>query len=344
MNWSGVFWKVLGSFLAIIGSLGIAEAEDHYSPGDRVTIVVGYEPGGGYDLYARMIAPLLSKHLPGHPQVIIQNMPGAGSMQAANYMYNIARADGTVLGMIGEDVPLLQVLGQPNIHFDAEKFSWIGRIDDNVTLIGVWHTAPVKNIEDTRQNPVTIAVGGALSGSVLFVSALNDLYGTKLRPVAGYSVDQARLAMERGEVDGCSSLVWSVMKAEYPDWIRNNKSTILVQVGQERLSDLPQVPLLSELGQSDDGRKIMEVLSSGNIIGRSLLAPPNMPAARLATLRQAFSDAMNDPEAVALAAKMQLDLRSLSGDGLEAIVHQYDTLSPGLVQEIRRLAGVEKNG
>ena len=187
-----------------------------------------------------------------------------------------------------------------------------------------------------------MAVGGALSGSILYVASLNELFGAKLKPIAGYAINQARLAMERREVDGASSLVWSVMQAEYPDWIREKKAKFLVQVALERLAELPDVPLLSELGRTADDRKIMRALSSSAIIGRTFVAPPGLLPARLETLRRAFDAAMADPEAVARASTMKLDLRPLTGEKLASLVREYDSLSPDLVDEIGRLAGVMK--
>ena len=305
----------------------------------RVTLLIGYEAGGGYDQYARFLAPFLSKHLPGRPSVVPQNMPGAGSLKAANYLFNSAPKDGSTIATIGQGVPQMQVFGQKGIQFDATRFGWIGRIADAVSMIGVWHTAPARTIEDTKQQEVTIAVGGALSGSVLYVQFLNALAGTRLKPIEGYSSNLARLAMERGEVDGSSSLLWSVVEGEY-HWVSEKKARILVQAGLERIKEIADVPLIQELGRSEEDRTILKVVSSSDVIGRSLLAPPDLPKDRLAALRRAFDAAISDPEARAQAAKMKVDLNPLTGEQLSAVVGDYRRLSPAVVAKIREIAGI----
>jgi tripartite-type tricarboxylate transporter receptor subunit TctC len=273
--------------------------------------------------------------------VVPQNMPGAGSLKAANYVYNVAPKDGSVVAVIGQGVPLMQVFGQKGIQFEASRFGWIGRMSDAVSLIGVWHKAPAQTIADTRRIETTIAVGGALSGSVLYVQFLDALAGTKLKAIEGYSSNLAYLAMERGEVDGSSSLLWSVVQAEHPDWIAERKVRFLVQAGLDRLPALPDVPLIQEVVSSDEDRTIMRVISSSDIIGRSLLAPPDLPPARLALLRRAFEAAMKDPEALALAGRMKLDINPLSGERLTQVVADYDKLSPTVLTKIRAIAGIK---
>jgi tripartite-type tricarboxylate transporter receptor subunit TctC len=326
--------------LALAASLAAVAAAAQDSFPSRVTLVIGYEAGGGYDQYARFLAPFLSKHLPGHPSVVPQNMPGAGSLKAANYLFNSAAKDGSVIATVGQGVPQMQVFGQKGIQFQARRFGWIGRISDAVSMIGVWHTAPAQTIEETKTKEVTIAVGGALSGSVLYVQFLNALAGTKLKPIEGYSSNLARLAMERGEVDGSSSLLWSVVEGEY-HWVSDKKARILVQAGIERIKEIADVPLIQELGKSEEDRTILKVISSSDVIGRSLLAPPDLPPQRLAALRRGFDAAISDPEARAQAARMKVDLNPLTGEQLSAIVGDYDKLSPAVVEKIRQIAGIK---
>ena len=209
------------SLLGVCATLAVAvvvsqPAYAAYHKDDSITLIVGYNAGGGYDIYARFLAPYLSKHLPNNPRIIVQNMPGAGSLKAANYLYNVAAKDGTVIGSVGQGVPQMQILGQPGIQFDAEKFNWIGRISDVRSLIGVWHESGVRTIEDAKTKPTTIAVGGPISGSTLYVMFLNELAGTKMRGIAGYGSREAMLAMERGEIDGSSSILWTNLESGYP--------------------------------------------------------------------------------------------------------------------------------
>jgi tripartite-type tricarboxylate transporter receptor subunit TctC len=329
--------RALPALLAVTLAAASAEAQESFPA--RVTLLIGYEAGGGYDQYARFMAPYLAKHLPGHPTVVPQNMPGAGSLKAANYLYNVAPKDGSVIATIGQSVPQMQVFGQKGIQFEATRFGWIGRMADAVSMIGVWHTAPAQTIEEAKTKEVTIAVGGALSGSVLYVQFLNALVGTKLKPIEGYSSNLARLAMERGEVDGSSSLLWSVVEGEYR-WVSEKKARILVQAGIDRIKEIADVPLIQELGRSEEDRTILRVVSSSDIIGRSLLAPPDLPPARLATLRRAFDAAISDPDARAQGARMKVDLNPLTGERLSEIVGDYDKLSPQVIEKIRQIAGI----
>jgi tripartite-type tricarboxylate transporter receptor subunit TctC len=322
-------------------SSAVAQA---YDGKERINLIIGYEQGGGYDVYGRFVAQMLGRQLPGEPRIVPQNMPGAGSLKAANYIYNIAPKDGTVVGTVSQSIAFMQLLGQKGIQFDAPKFSWIGRMSDVVSLIGVWHTAPVQTIGDTKTKEVTIAVGGALSGSVLYVSFLDALVGTKLKPIAGYTANQSHLAMERGEVDGSSSLLWSAIQAQYPYWISEKKVRILVQVGLERQPELPDVPLITDLAANDNDRKILRAISSSDIIGRSLLAPPGLPKERLEALRRGFDAIFRDPEAIAVAKKMKLDLNPLSGEKLTSVVEQSEALSPELVGKIKQLVKSDGSG
>jgi len=331
---------------AIVFALGrfSEAAAQAYDGKERINLIIGYEQGGGYDVYGRFVAQMLGRQLPGEPRIVPQNMPGAGSLKAANYIYNIAPKDGTAIGTVSQSIAFMQLLGQKGIQFDAAKFSWIGRMSDVVSLIGVWHTAPVKTIEEAKTKEVTIAVGGALSGSVLYVSFLNALTGTKLKPIAGYTGNQSHLAMERGEVDGSSSLLWSAIHAQYPYWITENKVRILVQVGLERHPELQDVPLVTDLATNEDDRKVLSAISSSDVIGRSLLAPPGLPRERLEALRRGFEAMFRNPEAIELAKRMKLDLNPLSGEKLTEVVAQSNQLSPELVAKIRKLAGAEESG
>ncbi|MGE5537972.1 MAG: Bug family tripartite tricarboxylate transporter substrate binding protein [Gemmatimonas sp.] len=331
------------AFAALLGTsfAEIPEAAAQGAEPGRINMVIGYEQGGGYDVYGRFVAQYLGRHMPGQPRVIPQNMPGAGSLKAANYIYNIAPKDGSTIGIVSQSIAFMQTLGQKGIQFDAPKFGWVGRVSDVVSLIAVWHTAPAQSIEETKSKQVTIAVGGALSGSVLYVSFLNALEGTKMKPISGYTSNQAHLAMERGEVDGSSSLLWSGIQAQYPYWITEHKVKFLVQVGLERHPDMKDVPLLTDLATNEENLKIFRALSSSDVMGRSVLAPPGLPAQRLEALRRGFDAMVKAPEVVEQAAKQKLDLNPLTGERLTEVVAQSMELSPETIAKIKQLAGAE---
>jgi tripartite-type tricarboxylate transporter receptor subunit TctC len=327
---------------AALALMASQPADAAYQKDDRISLIVGYEAGGGYDIYARFIAPYLTKHLPNSPRIVVQNMPGAGSLKAANYLYNVAPKDGTVIGSVGQGVPQMEILGQPGIQFEADKFNWIGRISDVRSLIGVWYKSPVKTIDDVKTKEATIAVGGPISGSTLYVMFLNELIGTKMRPIAGYSSREAMLAMERGEIDGSSSILWTNLESGYPSWITEKKINILVQIGTERDPNLKDVPLFSELAKNDQDKRILDAIASSDVIGRSLLAPPSVPKDRLDALRKAMTAALKDPEALAAAKKMKVDIGPMDGSALQKLVEDTSRLSPELVKKIRAVVDANK--
>ena len=328
--------------LAFAAMAGASVQAAPYQKDDRINLIVGYEAGGGYDIYARFLAPFITKHLPNNPRIIVQNMPGAGSLKAANYLYNVAAKDGTVIGTVGQGVPQMEVLGQPGIQFEADKFNWIGRISDVRSLIGVWHESKVKTVEDAKTQEATIAIGGPISGSTLYVMFLNALTGTKLRGIAGYGSREAMLAMERGEIDGSSSILWSNLESGYPSWITEKKINILVQIGTERDPNLKDVPLFSELAKNEQDKLILDAVASSDIIGRSLLAPPALPQDRVDALRKAMSDALKDPEALAAAQKMKVDIGPMDGVALQKLVRDTSRLPPEIVTKIRAVLDANK--
>lgn len=173
------FRKLTAGIALLLASACVASAAPFQSK-DRINLIIGYEPGGGYDVYGRFVARFLGKYLSGQPRVVVQNMPGAGSLEAANYIYNIAPKDGTTIGTVSQSIPMMQLLDTPGIKFDADRFSWLGRMSDVDTVLGVWHTAPVETVEDAKNNKITVSIGGALSGSELYVLFLNKLIGTKI--------------------------------------------------------------------------------------------------------------------------------------------------------------------
>jgi tripartite-type tricarboxylate transporter receptor subunit TctC len=306
-----------------------------YQAKDRINLIIGYDVGGGYDVYGRFVARFLGAHLSGEPQVVPQNMPGAGSLRAANYIYNVAPKDGTSIGTVSQSIPMMELLGTKGIMFEADRFSWIGRISDVDTVLGVWSTAGVSNIADLKRKQIAVSVGGALSGSELYVMFLNNLVGTKIRPIPGYSAKTAQLAMERGEIDGSFSLLLHQAQVQHPDWFREHKLRILVQIGTERRPEIADVPTLTELAANDDDRRILAAVSAGDILGRSFVGPPDMDADRLAQLRHGFDAMVRDPEVIAAADKQKLDINALNGDATAALVRQYKALSPAIVEKIK---------
>jgi tripartite-type tricarboxylate transporter receptor subunit TctC len=313
-------------------SAGGAEPVELFFARRTVTIVIGYTAGGSYDLYGRMVARHLGKHLPGQPTVIAQNMPGAGSLKAANYLYELAPKDGTALGVIVESAALEQALANPAVQYDAGKFTYVGRVATSNNIFMQWHTAKVQSLEDAKRMETSLAGTGPGSIAETVPRLLNAVIGTKFKLVSGYPASsEAMLAMERGEVDGASSS-WAAVKVGKQAWLRENKIKIILQTTPERIAELPHTPSLGEIGDTPEDKQVFALYASGSAIGRSLLGPPGIPAERAQALRTAFQAMVKDPDFVAEIQRLSVELDPLPGEQLERLVAQ--TLNtPAAVRE-----------
>jgi tripartite-type tricarboxylate transporter receptor subunit TctC len=320
----------------VLGLAGVlpahAQTPESFYRARTIELYVGTDPGGGYDLYGRLVARYIGKHVPGGPTVIVKNMPGAGHLRMANWVYGGAPRDGTVIATAPQSIAIEQVLGTEGVQYDARKFNWIGRLAPVVEVTYTWHTSPTKTLADARLRETVMGGSGAASPTVFYLKALNQLAGTKFRIIPAYpSNAETNLAMQRGEVEG-GSKAWASMKVDNADWLREKKVNILVQYATSRDKDLPDVPLMMELGRNEDERRALNLFAMGNAMGRSIMATPAIPADRLAALQQAFLDAMRDPELVAFAQERKIDLGPvLSGDELKALVEETMSVSPAIV-------------
>lgn len=305
--------------------------------GREISIYTGYPPGGGYDIYGRLVARHLGRFIPGNPNVIPQNMPGAGSLKAANYLYNVAPKDGTALGLVAQTVALEQVLGTAGISYDAAKFNWIGRVTTNVEIEILWHAAPVKSIGDAMREETVIGGTGPIAPAEVFPKVLNAIVGTKFKVISGYegSADSCN-AMEKSEVMGCL-ISWVGLKSGRSDWVRDHQVNVVVQYAINKHSDLPDVPTMVELGKTDNDRKVLTLYASGAEIGRSVLAPPGIPEARVAALREAFDKMVIDSKFIADVQRQHLDLEPLTGSKLQEIVRGSSDVSPAVVARAREV-------
>src|SRR5262245_8369297 len=310
--------------------------------GKTVRLVIGYGPGGGYDVYGKFFARYLGEHIPGKPTVIAQNMPGAGSRSAANWLYKVAPKDGTVLAVLSQATPADQALGQPGIQFDVRQFNWIGNMVAVNNIMITWAETGVRTIDDAKKKSLAIGATGASSPSVIYPTVANNLFGTQFRIVSGYpGGGDIMIALERREVDGRGSDSWASLKSNNPDWIRDRKVNILFQVGPRREADLPNPPLWSELAQNDEQRQILEVLSGDVAVGRPLLTTPDVPAARVQALRKAFDDTLNDPAYRDAAGKANMYLNPLGGEELQRIVGRIVSLPPQVIERIKEVVRVK---
>jgi tripartite-type tricarboxylate transporter receptor subunit TctC len=266
-------------------------------------------------------------------------MPGAGGLRGANYLYNVAARDGTVLGVVSQTVAVGQVLATtPGIQYDARKYNWIGRINSNVEVLHTWYTSAVHSIEDAKTKQAVLAGTGPTSSSVVMPRLMNELIGTKFKVVPGYQgPTSAQLAFERGEVEGIVK-PWSSIKTSTPEWLRDKKIFLIVQYTRERHRELPDVPTLVDLGQNEEQRQIFSLFVGGAGLGTSLLAPPRLPASTVATLRTAFDKAMQDPALLDEVRKSAVDIDHLPGAALAKVVEGTFDIAPDTLERARKLS------
>lgn len=320
------------------GSFAPAHAQStDFFAGKTVSMIIGFGPGGGYDLWGRVVARHIGKHLPGNPTVVPQNMPGAGSYNAAAHIFNIAPKDGTVIGIIARDAPLGPLTGADGARFDPLKMSWLGTpaIETNVCISMA--NAAVKSVKDLTEKTLIVGDTGAGTGTRSYPKALNDLLGMKFKLISGFpSSSNVFLAMERGEVDGiCESL--DSVHGKKPDWISAKKVNVLFQGGVEPNPELKDVPFILDLARTEEEKQTLKFLYAGQGIGRPFVAPPGLSPERLATLRKAFNDTMKDPEFIAETKKQQLELDPHSGEYLEKLVRDIYATPKPIVEKIGAL-------
>jgi tripartite-type tricarboxylate transporter receptor subunit TctC len=305
--------------------------------GKTVTMYIGFGPGGGYDLWARVVARHIGAHLPGNPTVVAQNLEGAGSYRAANFIYNVAPKDGTAMALIARDAVLGPLTGAPGAQFDATKFSWLGTpaIETNVCI--AYHTAAVKTFDDLTKKELVVGDNGPGTGTHSYPIALNAILGTKFKIVGGYpSSAEVFLAMERGEVQGiCESL--DSVKMRQPNWIPDGTISLLFQGGIKPNPELKDVPFVVDLAQKPEDKQAIEFLYVGQGIGRPFIAPPSLPPDRLKMLQDAFAATMTDPDFIAETKLRKLILDPEDGEHLEALVKMTYATPKSVIDRIAAL-------
>jgi tripartite-type tricarboxylate transporter receptor subunit TctC len=327
----------LTAALALLGACLAAPAAqadpvaDFYR-GRTVQLVIGYSTGGGYDTYARALARYLGKHIPGNPTIVPQNMPGAGSLKAMNFLYAVAPKDGSTFGTIGRGIPLEPLLGGEGARFDPNKMNWIGSITNEVSICMSWHTSPIRSFDDLMTRELVVGSTGSGSDTEILPTAARAILGAKFKIVAGYPGGaDVLLAIERGEVAGRCGWSWSSVAATRPSWIKEDKMHILFQVGLERHHDLPDVPLILELAKTDQQRAALKLIFSQQLLARPFVAPPGVPAERVAALRQAFDETMTDPDFAAEARRIELEVNPIGGAPLQALLAEVYASPPDVV-------------
>jgi tripartite-type tricarboxylate transporter receptor subunit TctC len=315
-----------------------AQSVADFYRGKTITIVVGSDTGGGYDLNARVLARHMARHIPGNPTVIVQDMPGAGSLTAANYVYGLAPKDGTVIAAVQRPIPFQQLFGDSGVRYDPRRIQWLGSTSNELGVVVVWHTAPQRNARDLFTMETVVGGNGVATDTELFARAFNRVLGTKFRIVGGYPGQaQIVLAMERGEVQGTASWSWSDIEKQHPEWLRDGKIRLLLQLDLHKGTSpyLRDVPLAMDLARNAEEREVFGILMSMKALGRPYFVAPEVPADRSTALRRAFMETLRDSAFLAEADQTLGSINPVTGLDMQKIVTDIYALPAGVVAEAR---------
>ncbi|MEA2993138.1 MAG: hypothetical protein QOD40_2058 [Alphaproteobacteria bacterium] len=329
-------------FAAAAAAMPAPSAADdkNFYEGNTINIIVGFGPGGGYDLYARLLAQHLGKHIPGHPTVIVQNMAGAGGVRAANYVYTAAPKNGTVIAAVNQFAPMFQLLGGSVGEYDAAKVSWLGSMASSNNVVYVWHASGIKTLDDAKKQEVPLAGSGVISDANIYPAIFNAMVGTKFKVINGYDgSNDSNLAIERGEVDGRGGGAYSTLVSTRPQWLSERKVNIIAQIGLEKDPDLKDVPLLNDLAKTEEEGQIAALVTLPVAIGYNNWVAPEVPADRVEILRKAYAETLADPELLADAKKLQLDIRPKTGAQLASLVKKAAEIPKPTLEKTAKILG-----
>jgi tripartite-type tricarboxylate transporter receptor subunit TctC len=328
----------LGLCLFALPASAQPSVADFYK-GKQVTILVGFTPGGSSSLYAQALARHMGRYLPGAPNFVVQHAPGAGGLVAANTIYNTAPRDGTIFAITGRAVAIEPLLGNKNAKFDAQKLNWIGTANVEYTTCISWHTAPVKTLQDAMTTELVVGGTGADATEVVFPKAANKMVGTKFKIVLGYhGSTEIMLAMERGELQGFCGIGWTFVKLRKGDWLRDRKINLLFQMSLEKHPDIPQVPALIDQAKTPEDRKVFEFLFAPQEMGRPFFAPPGVPPERVKALRDAFEKTLKDPQFLAEAEKMGIEVQHVGGEAIHTLLDRVYASPPEVIARAKAVA------
>lgn len=322
---------------ALVSEPASADAVGDFYRGKQITFIVATGSGGGYDAYGRLLTRHYKNHIPGQPNFVVQNMPGAGGIRATTFIYNTAPKDGTAMAIVHSGMTTLSLLEPENANFDATKLTWLGNIEEETSLCVSWHDSPIKTTQDMMTKE--FIVGGTGSGANLEVypRVMNKILGTRIKVISGYKGgNDVNLAIERGELQGRCSWPMSSIHSTRPQWLPEKKLNLLVQTGMEKDPELPDVPLIMELVKSSDDRAVMELIFAPRSLLRPVVAPPDMPADRTAALRSAFMKTLADKAFLDDAAKQQLTVTPKSGEVMQNLIHKIHQAPKAVVERAKQ--------
>jgi tripartite-type tricarboxylate transporter receptor subunit TctC len=332
----------LGVCAATLAVPARAETVEEFYAGKQVKFVVGSAGGGGYEIYSRLLLPYLTRHLPGHPLFVMQEMPGAGGMVAANYLYNIARQDGSEIGMVGRGTGIEPLLDPKDraLRYLATKFNWIGTPQQEVGLVLMRLPSPIATMADLKTHELIVSGTTSAAAPSYYPRLMNKVLATRFKVVDGYkSSQEALLALERGEVDGhCSGSSSAPLRARIEPWIAAGKAKILAQIGREKDPDYPDVPLILDLAANAADRQVMEVALAQQVMAWPIVAPPGVPPERVKALREAFDATMQDGEFLAEAMRQKVIINPVGGDKISALLDRMYGLPKDLLDRVAALS------
>ena len=328
-----VLWLCACAAAVSFATGAAAQSVEDFYKGKQISLLVASAAGGGYDVYARVFARTVSNYIPGHPAIIVRDMPAAGGLAAASTLYNNVERDGLTIAALTNGVAMDPLFGSPGARFDSLKFNWLGSIGKLQNVCATWFTSPVRTIAQAQAREVVVGGAGATSNSVIVPKMLNEVLGTKFKVIPGYDPSSGlNMGLESGEVEGICGLSWSTLKASRPDWIANRRLNVIVQVGLEKLPDLPDVPAALDLVTDPQKKDVLKLILIRQEMGRPIVTSPGVPADRVAALREAFDATIKDPDFLAEAAETQLEVDPLSGTAIEKLLATAYASPPAIVR------------
>jgi tripartite-type tricarboxylate transporter receptor subunit TctC len=332
----------IATALALLGAglfVADAQAQMPFYRGKQINLLIASGAGGGYDSYARTLARHLARHIPGNPAIVPRNAPGAGGLIAANTLFNTTAPDGLTIAALTNGAAMDPLFGETAARFDPQKFGWIGSMGKLQNICVTWQGSPITRIEQAKTREVAVSASGATGNSAIIPKIVNEFLGTKFKVIGGYTEGSGvTLALERGEVDGVCGLSYSTLRTMRPDWFRDRKLNIILQIGLNKLPALPDVPSAIDLVTDPDSKKVLELILIRQEMGRPFATPPGVPADRLAILRKAFDETLKDPAFLAEAAKVQLELDPLTGADIEGLLKTAYSAPKPIVARAAKLA------
>jgi len=332
-------WVIAAASIALLTAApnhcARADAVADFYRDRTVRVIIGFGVGGGFDVYARLLARHMGRHIPGRPVLVPQNIIGAGSLNAANTIYNVAPKDGTVFGTFARGMAMEALIGTNKAQFDATKFTWLGSATNELSVCATWHTSWVKTWDDLLTKPITVSGTGAGADPDTFAALMKNVFGAKLKLISSYrGTSEMNLAIERGEVDGRCGWSWGVLKSTQPGWIAEKKLNLIVQLSLQKSEELPDVPLIMDFANQRQ-KQILKMVLSRQVMGRPFAAPPGIPQDRALALRKAFDDTLKDPVFLADANRQGLDTNPVSGTEIEKMIGELYGTPKDVIEEAR---------